>query len=139
MQAEQERIKGENKILKTTMHQSGMPLPPGVTPLMPDSAMSAQPFLGDNASPSSASYALQSTTSQTTPFTPHSAALSANSAMPRGLSPAVMSPNGLSPQQMAGLHRPSPTMQVAPGHPQRNPSLDYDQTGINFVLAYELP
>lgn len=125
-------------MLRNLIQQHGLNAPPR-SAMFPEESISIQPYMGDNHSPSSASYALNSATTQTTPFTPPSVALSANGTMPRGLSPGGLSPSGLSPHSaVSGLHRPSPTTQYAPQQQQqRNPGIDYEQAGVNFVLAYD--
>lgn len=138
---DKERLAEENRSLKGMLQQNGLSMSPGPgTAMMDDniSNPSVGPYIGSNSSASgSGSYALQSASTQNTSYTPPpGSALSTTGAMPRGLSP----PGGLSPgsNQAAALHRHSPTGQAAPG-PQRNPAVDYDQAGIDFVLTYGNP
>lgn len=134
---DKERLAEENRSLKGMLQQNGLSISPG-TAMMDDniSNPSVGPYIGSNSSASgSGSYAPQSASTQNTSYTPPpGSALSTTGAMPRGLSP----PGGLSPgNQAAALHRHSPTGH-APG-PLRNPAVDYDQAGIDFVLTYGNP
>lgn len=128
-------------------------------PGMMEDASGAMYALGPNLSPSntSTSYALHSATTQTTghPFSPPSAsAHSASGAatMPRGLTPQGPSSNGLSPYSTASSSLPyqqsspvgpSPSQQqmmpqrLPPPQQKRqqDPGFDYEQAGIDFVLA----
>lgn len=134
---DKERLAEENRSLKTLLQQNGLPVSAG-TPGMDDSLSnpSVGPYIGSGSSASgSGSYALHSASTQNTAYTPPpGSALSTTGAMPRGLSPSL-SPN----QAIGGLHQHSPSGQA----PQRNPGVDYDQAGIDFVLKYaylpELP
>lgn len=130
---DKERLAEENRSLKVLLQHNGLSVSAG-TPIMDDnlSRPSVGPYMGSGSSPSgSGSYALHSASTQNTPYTPPpGSALSTTGAMPRGLSPL----GGLSPNQaVAGLNRHSPSGQA----PQRNPGVDYDQAGIDFVLKYD--
>lgn len=129
---DKDRLAEENRSLKALLHQNGLAMSPA-TAIMDDGHLGH--YLGTNSSPSvtgSASYGMASASTQNTAYTPPpGSALSTTGAMPRGLSPGGLSPATQTP----GLHRPSPN-----GHsagPQRNPMIDYDQNGINFVLTYD--
>lgn len=120
------------------MQQNGLPVSGAIT-LMDDnlSSPSVGPYIGSNSSASmsgSGSYGLASASTQNSAYTPPpGSALSTTTAM-QGMSPL----GGLSPSQQAvGLHRQSPSAQLT--GPRRNPGIDYDQAGVDFVLSYENP
>lgn len=96
---------------------------------------SVGPYMGSSPVSGSNSYGLSSTTTQQTPYTPPSgSALSATGAMPQGMSPPGLSPG----HQAAAFRRPSPGIGLMSA-PQRNPNMDYEQSGIEFVLQYDDP
>ncbi|KAI7773696.1 hypothetical protein LA080_010064 [Diaporthe eres] len=135
---DKDRLAEENRSLKAMMQQNGLPVSGAIT-MMDDnlSSPSVGPFIGSNSSASmsgSGSYGLASASTQNSAYTPPpGSALSTTTAM-QGMSPL----GGLSPSQHAvGLHRQSPSAQLT--GPRRNPGIDYDQAGVDFVLSLERP
>ncbi|KAJ0114247.1 hypothetical protein J7T55_010634 [Diaporthe amygdali] len=135
---DKERLAEENRTLKAVMQQNGLPVS-GTIGMMDDniSSPSVGPYIGSNSSASmtgSGSYGLASASTQNSAYTPPpGSALSTTTAM-QGLSPL----GGLSPSQQAvGLHRQSPSAHLT--GPRRNPGIDYDQAGVDFVLSLERP
>ncbi|KAK7699689.1 hypothetical protein SLS64_011462 [Diaporthe eres] len=135
---DKDRLAEENRSLKAMMQQNGLPVS-GAIIMMDDnlSSPSVGPYIGSNSSASmsgSGSYGLASASTQNSAYTPPpGSALSTTTAM-QGMSPL----GGLSPSQQAvGLHRQSPSAQLT--GPRRNPGIDYDQAGVDFVLSYENP
>ncbi|KAG8159213.1 hypothetical protein KVR01_010874 [Diaporthe batatas] len=135
---DKDRLAEENRSLKALMQQNGLALSGSLT-MMDDtlSSPSVGPYIGSNSSASmsgSGSYGLASASTQNSAYTPPpGSALSTTTAM-QGMSPL----GGLSPnQQAAGLHRQSPSAHL--NGPRRNPGIDYDQAGVDFVLSLERP
>ena len=135
---DKDRLAEENRSLKALMQQNGLAVSGALT-MMDDnlSSPSVGPYIGSNSSASmsaSGSYGLASASTQNSAYTPPpGSALSTTTAM-QGMSPL----GGLSPnQQAAGLHRQSPSAHLT--GPRRNPGIDYDQAGVDFVLSYENP
>lgn len=133
---DKERLAKENYSLKALLQQNGLSMS-ATTGMMDDNMSNASygPYMGSSPVSGSHSYGLPSATTQQTPYTPPSgSALSATGAMPQGLSPPGLSPGN----QTAAFRRPSPGAGPKSG-PQRNPNLDYEQSGIEFVLHLEQP
>lgn len=135
---DKERLAEENRSLKAILQQNGLSIS-GSTNMMNDnmSNPSIGPYIGSTSSASvngSGSYGLVSTSTQNTSYTPPpGSAMSTTTAM-QGTSP----PDGISPNQhAAGPRQHSPT--AFSKWPQRKPGIDYDQAGIDFVLALERP
>lgn len=135
---DKDRLADENRALKAMLQQNGLHgLPTGSSHHLDDNSStppSLGPYLGSNSSASD-SYGCgsgmghASASSQNTPYTPPpGSALSTSTAM-RGVSPGGMSPLNVNVQ-----YRNS---HGSAGGPQRNPGIDYDQAGIDFVLKYE--
>ncbi|KAJ4402993.1 hypothetical protein N0V82_010719 [Gnomoniopsis sp. IMI 355080] len=133
---DKERLAKENYSLKALLQQNGLSMS-AASGMLDDNMSNASvgPYMGSSPVSGSHSYGLPSATTQQTPYTPPSGpALSATGAMPQGLSPPGLSPGN----QAAAFRRPSPGAATISG-PQRNPNLDYEQSGIDFVLHLEQP
>lgn len=131
---DKERLAKENYSLKELLQQCGVPMS-ATTGIMDDNISNASvgPYMGSSSASGSNSYGLPSATTQQTPYTQSpGSAMSTTGTMPQGLSPPGLSPGN----QTAAFRRPSPA--VASG-PQRNPNMDYEQSGIEFVLQYDTP
>lgn len=133
---DKERLAKENNSLKALLQQNGLSMS-ATTGMVDDNMSNASvgPYMGSSPMSGSHSYGLPSASTQQTPYTPPSIpALSATGAMPQGLSPPGFSPGN----QATAFRRPSPG--AAPiVDPRRNPNLDYEQSGIDFVLQYDDP
>ncbi|KAF3769303.1 hypothetical protein M406DRAFT_240113, partial [Cryphonectria parasitica EP155] len=130
---DKERLAEENRSLKVLLQHNGLTLPHATAAMMDDniSNPSVGPYLGSRSPASvagSTSYGFPSVSTQHTAYTPPP-----GSALSTGLSPGGLSPV----TQASGLSMHSQISQ-APG-PQRNPGVDYDQAGIDFVLKLERP
>ncbi len=137
---DKERLADENRQLKQLLSQNGMPamtgaLSGGGSGSLLDDAVS-NPSVGYSGSASgSASYA-PAPSSQTSAFTPPPGAHSAASPPQQQQQPPPLQ------QQQGNSHRHGHSHshgQVPPVGQQRNPGIDYDQAGIDFVLTYDHP
>lgn len=133
---DKERLAKENYSLRTLLQQNGLSMST-TTGVMDDNMSNASigPYMGSSPMSGSHSYGVPSATTQQTPYTPPSGStLSAAGALPQALSPPGLSPGN----QTAAFRRPSPGA-ASVSSPQRNPNLDYEQFGIEFVLQYDDP
>ena len=117
MSQDKEKLSEENKQLKTTLHQNGIPWSGGA---QDDVSM------GYTTSPSaSGSYAQGSHTAFTPPLTSQSTAPSASPSREAALSTTPVLASG------------QPVRNVAAQPGAANRGIDYEQAGIDFVLTYD--
>lgn len=125
---DKERLAEENRRLRALLQQNGTPgAATGGSGFLDDSM--SNPSVGGYASSVSASGAAPAS-SHTSAFTPPP--LSARS----GVSPSTGHPPGSHQHQHSGQGHGGTGLGIG-GQPNRNPNMDYDQAGIDFVLTYE--
>ena len=144
---DKERLAEENRQLKALLSQNGMAVGAvagGGSSLLDDSM--SNPSIGYTSSASvTGSYAAAS--SNTSAFTPPPLSATPVTNMAGGHPGGSGSTGGLSPHAGAGHSHPSSHHHSGQGQHLstgastggRNPNLDYDQAGIDFVLTYENP
>lgn len=136
---DKERLVEENRQLKNILAQNGLGVGSltGASSVLDDSM--SNPSVGYTSSASVEGSYVPVSSNNTGALTPPP--LSASSAGHRGGGTSPHSATYSHSQhrhQHSGPGHPSAGMGTA-GQPNRNPNLDYDQAGIDFVLTYENP
>lgn len=145
---DKDKLAQENRHLKSLLSQSGLGggLGGGLGAMAGGSSVLddaiSNPSAGYTSSPSATGSYGQAPSSNTSAFTPPLSATNMGQPQAAALSHSASHQHQYHrrhlPRHSGQGHNPGGTG-VAGGQPDRNPAMDFDQSGIDFVLTYENP